>query len=81
MYVWGCHKTMGPKLKLICHLELKRKAVAGVREGVILFGAPKGKKAIRMETEKQMCGKYMFARPSLMGTERALLGSSRPSTH
>lgn len=33
-----------------------------------------------MEMEKQMFGACVFARPSLMDTERALLGSSLPST-
>lgn len=77
---------MGPELKLVCHLEPKRKAGPGVREGVMSFGAPKGKKAIHTEMEKQMLRKYMFARPSLMDTERAwikqaLLGSCLPVTH
>lgn len=42
MYIRARHENMGPKLKLICRLKLRRKVGAGVRKGMILFGAPKG---------------------------------------
>lgn len=67
-YIWAIHKKVmskdrSRKLRLILHLELKRKEA-------LSFGTSKGRKTIHKEMENQMFDKQMFAGKSLTMAHR-----------